>query len=86
MSDVGGAGNRYASIYYCLNAAAVTSVTITAATSIALELVVEEWSGVGGVRDAASTYNNSNPEALATAVAGDAITGCMAWTGGTTRG
>jgi hypothetical protein len=82
VQDVGGAGNRYNAIYYCLSAAAATSVTFTAATSIALMGTVYEFSGVGGVRASTSTYNNGSIQATITAGNGDAMVGCMSWTNG----
>jgi hypothetical protein len=43
------------SVYYRLNAPAVTSVTVTEASSTALDLNLSEWSGVASFRGAAAT-------------------------------
>ena len=51
VSDVGGANNRYASIYYCpTERGSGYPPSIAAATSIALELVVEGGPASRGVR------------------------------------
>lgn len=70
--DVGAAGQRRGCVYYCIDAAAVTSVSVTSASNQNWSAVVSEWSGVESFRGAvaANTPSGSTPVA---AEAGDLV-------------
>lgn len=70
--DVGASGQRRGSVYYCINAAAVTSVSATSASNQNWSAVVSEWSGVDSFRDATAVNTPSNGAPVG-AVAGDLV-------------
>lgn len=47
----GATGQRMGQVYRCLNAAAITSVTINRSSNASLAVSLTEWSGIGAVRN-----------------------------------
>lgn len=70
--DIGATGQRRGCVYYCINAAAVTSISVTSASNQNWSAVVSEWSGVESLRDVV-VANAPSDGAPASVVAGDLV-------------
>lgn len=79
--DLGASSQRRVAVYYCLNAAAATAVTVTGSSVI--QLLLDEWSGVGAFGSATVLSNaGSTTPASATVTGvstGDLVYGCLAY-------
>lgn len=76
-STIGSTSQRLGQVYYSLNAAAITSITLTHAANQNYVVIVSEWSGVEALR-ASNMNTGTNTAATAAAQAGDLIlSGCF---------
>lgn len=78
-ASVGAPSQYQVAVYYCLNAKAITSVTVTCPATTAIVTNVSQWAGVGGFRGGAAKYaatGGAQPAPSAVAVqAGDVLVG-----------
>lgn len=80
-NTAGSTAQRLASIYYRINAGAITSVTVTMGASSALNVSLSEYSGVGSFRAAAAAnVASGSVQATVTATAADLEVSLAAWT------
>lgn len=80
--SAGATSQRLVAIYYCLNAKAITALTVTGTTVI--QVLLDEWAGAGviGATPAVASRASSTTPAAATVTgvtSGDLVYGCLAY-------
>lgn len=83
-ASAGATSQRITSMFHCISAAAVTTVTVTQGVVNNLNVVLSEWSGIGSLREAepglsATGSMTPAPPVTVSAVTGDLVIGSEAY-------